>query len=170
MVTVTYIQCCLVGEPYNKLIYVDISKNKPLAESHFTMKDVDKISISPKNSHLICASGENSIRIFKVEEYAFKPLDEIKKLPRGRKFLGHAWYRQKMILAVTDKCEVLIIEEVKPNYYEVKQEYSNVFSEPNNEKTVITAISTFSKGFILGSNNGRFCLWVRKEEMMNYEE
>ena len=73
-----------------------------------------------------------------------------------------------MILAVTDKCEVLIIEEVKPNYYEVKQEYSNVFSEPNSEKTVITAISTFSKGFILGSNNGRFCLWVRKEEMMNY--
>lgn len=36
-----------------------------------------------------------------------------------------------MVLAVTDKCEVLIIEEVKPNIYEVKQEYSNVFGEPN---------------------------------------
>jgi hypothetical protein len=107
---------------------VDISKHKTLAESHFTIKDVEKISISPKNSHLICASGGNSLKIFKVEEYAFKPLEEIRKLPKGRKYLGHAWYRNRIILTVTDRCEVLIIEEGKPNVYEVKQEYTNVFN------------------------------------------
>jgi hypothetical protein len=65
---------------------------------------VDRITISPKNSHLICASGGNLVRLFKVEEYAFKPLDDIRKLPKGRKFLTHAWYKGKIVLAVTDHC------------------------------------------------------------------
>lgn len=34
-----------------------------------------------------------------------------------------------MILAATDKCEILIIEEIKNNIYEVRQEYHNVFNE-----------------------------------------
>jgi hypothetical protein len=42
--------------------------------------------------------------LLKVEEYAFKPLDDIRKLPKGRKFLTHAWYKGKIVLAVTDHC------------------------------------------------------------------
>lgn len=98
-----------------------MAKNKPLAESTFTIKDVEQISISNKNSHLICASGANSLKLFKVEEYAFKPLEDIKKLPKNRKFLAHTWYKGKSVLAVTDQCEVLLIEETKPGCYEVKQ-------------------------------------------------
>jgi len=69
-----------------------------------------------------------------------------------------------MIIAATDKCEILILEEGRPNIYEIKQEYHNVFNEPKFDKMVISAICTFSKGFILGSNNGRFCLWTKRED------
>jgi hypothetical protein len=48
------------------MIYIDISKNKSLAESNFIIKDVDKITISPKNSHLICTSGGSSVKLLKV--------------------------------------------------------------------------------------------------------
>lgn len=112
--------CCLIGDPHNKLIFIDVSRNKALAESTFTVKDIDKISISPKNSHLICASGGATLRLFKVEEYTFKPLDDIRRVPKGRKFLTHGWYKGKIVLAVTDHCEVLVIEETKPGLYEVK--------------------------------------------------
>ena len=88
----------------SRLIYVDTHKNKALAESSFTLKEVDKISVCPYNSHLICVSGGSLIRLFKVEEYTFKPLDEIKKLPKGRRITDHAWYKRKMILVATDRC------------------------------------------------------------------
>lgn len=34
----------------------------------------------------------------------------------------------------------------------------------------ISAICAFSKGFILGSSTGKFCLWIRKEQGTGYEE
>jgi hypothetical protein len=117
-----------LGEPHSKLLYIDTYKNKPLAESGFTLKDVDCISICPSNSHLICVSGGSSIRLFKVEEYTFKPLDEVKKIPKGRRITTHAWYKKKMIIAATDKCEMLILDEVRPNLFEIKEEYQNVFN------------------------------------------
>lgn len=70
---------------------------------------------------MICVSGKSFIKIYKVEEYAFKPLEDIKKLPKGRNITDHAWYQRKMLLVATDKCEILILSESKPNIYEVKQ-------------------------------------------------
>jgi hypothetical protein len=45
-----------------------------------------------------------------------------------------------------------------------------VFNEPNNDKITISAICPFSKGFILGSSNGKFCLWTRKDQSINCDE
>jgi hypothetical protein len=67
MVLLFPIQCVLLGDPHNKLLYVDTYKNKALAESIFTLKDIDQLSICPHNSHLICVSGGSSIKLFKVE-------------------------------------------------------------------------------------------------------
>lgn len=64
----------------------------------------------------------------------------------------------------------MVIEEGKSGVYEVKQEYQNVFNEVGQDKIIITAICTFSKGFILGSSHGKFCLWIKKEQGMNFEE
>lgn len=45
-----------------------------------------------------------------------------------------------------------------------------MFNEAGQDKIIITAICTFSKGFILGSSHGKFCLWIKKEQGMNFEE
>ena len=73
-------------------------------------------------------SGGSSIKLFKVEEYTFKPLEDIRKIPKGRRITTHAWYKKKMIVAATDKCEILILEETRLNCFEIKQEYQNVFN------------------------------------------
>ena len=59
--------CCLLSEPANRLIYIDTHKNKSLAESNFALKDLEKITISPTNSHLICATGHTTLKLFKIE-------------------------------------------------------------------------------------------------------
>lgn len=102
--------------------------------------------------------------MFKVEEYIFKPLEEIKKLPKSRIFTDHKWYQGKCLLLATDKCEILLVAETKPYVYQVKQEYLNVFNESIGDMTFPTVICPFSKGFILGSNNGKFALWTKTEE------
>jgi hypothetical protein len=83
---------------------VDTFKNKALAESGFVLKEIDQLSICPSNSHLICVSGGSWIKLFKVEEYTFKPLEDIKRMPKGRRITSHSWYKKKMIIAATDKC------------------------------------------------------------------
>jgi cilia- and flagella-associated protein 57 len=113
---------------------------------------------------MICISGGSWLRLFKVEEYTFKPLEEVRRIPKGRRITAHAWYKKKMIVAATDKCEILILEEARPNAFEIRQEYHNVFNEAKFDRLLPTAICTFSKGFILGSNTGKFCLWTRKED------
>ena len=100
----------MLGEPHCKFLFVDIYKNKSLAESSFNTKDIDRITICPYNSHLVCVSGGNILKVFKIEEYSFKPYDEIRKIPKNRKIVTHCWYKRKMLLASTDRCEILLLE------------------------------------------------------------
>lgn len=58
---------------------------------------------------------------------------------------------------------MLVIDEVRPNLFEIKQEYQNVFNEPTIDRAVVTAMCPFSRGLILGSSNGKFCLWTKRE-------
>jgi hypothetical protein len=59
-------KCTLLGEPHNKLLFVDTFKNKSLAESNYPLKDIDRLTICPSNSHLICVSGGSFLKLFKV--------------------------------------------------------------------------------------------------------
>lgn len=47
--------------------------------------------------------------------------------------------------------------------YEVKKNYANVFN-CNNIEFAVMEIGILNKGFILGSNQGHFSLWIKKEE------
>ncbi len=93
-----------MAEPHNKLLFIDTSRNKPLAESNFTLKDVEKLTICPQNSHLICLSGGALVKLYKVEEYAFKPLEDIRKFPKNRVITDHAWFDTRKLLVATDNC------------------------------------------------------------------
>ena len=93
----------------------------------------------------------------------------MKKLPKNRNFTEHAWSEKTKILLGTDRGEVFLIAPVG-NKYEVKREFLNAFNEPTSD-IAITAICAFSRGFILGSDNGKFTLWVKKEDdQENYED
>lgn len=64
----------MTGDPDYQLLFIDNSRMRALAFSNFSIKDVTRIAISPNQSHLISASGKNFFKLYKVEEYAFKPL------------------------------------------------------------------------------------------------
>lgn len=159
----------MTGDPDYQLIFIDNSRMRGLAFSSFSLKEVNRIGICPNQSHLISASGKNFFRLYKVEEYAFKPLDEVKKLPKNRNFTEHTWCEKTKILLGTDRGEIFLVGPIG-NSYEVKREFLNAFNEPSPEISV-TAICPFSKGFILGSDQGKFALWVKKEDNEdNYDD
>lgn len=49
------------------------------------------------------------------------------------------------------------------NNYEVKRNFSNIFNDQQTDLAV-SEIGVLGKGFILGSNQGHFSLWIKKEE------
>jgi hypothetical protein len=121
------------------------------------------LAISPTQSHIISVCGRNLFKLFKVEDYSFKPTEEVKKLPKTRNYTVHSWFDKTKILVGTDRGELFIIGPVGNNY-EVKRNFANIFNDPKQTELSITEIAVLNKGFILGSSQGHFSLWVKKEE------
>ena len=49
---------CLTGEPDYQIIFLDIARMKPLAHAVLGT-DITRISISPKDNHMVAVSGKN---------------------------------------------------------------------------------------------------------------
>ena len=106
--------------------------------------------------------GSNIFRLYKVEDYSFKPCEDIKKLPKSRNYTVHSWFDKTKILIGTDRGELFMVGPVGTNY-EVKKNYANVFNCSNLDMGIME-IGVLSKGFILGSSQAHFSLWIKKEE------
>lgn len=84
-------------------MFLDIARSRALAISSFPVEGADSLSICPTQSHLVSVGGKNIFKLFKVEDYSFKPYDEIKNLPKTRNFTTHAWFDKAKILLGTDR-------------------------------------------------------------------
>ena len=70
----------LTGPPDYLILFLD-SRMKALASSSLG-NEISRISISPKDNHMVCMSGKNYFKIMRVQENSFIPLSEtIKRLP-----------------------------------------------------------------------------------------
>ena len=56
---------CLTGEPDYQIIFLDIARMKPLAHAVLGT-DITRISISPKDNHMVAVSGKNCFKILRV--------------------------------------------------------------------------------------------------------
>lgn len=118
----------MTGEPDCQLMFLDIDRSRGLAVSNFSVEGTDSISISPTQTHLISCAGRNIFKLFKVEDFTFKPYEEVKNLPKQRNFVAHAWFDKTKILIGTDRGELYMVGSVGNNF-EVKKELArNVFS------------------------------------------
>ena len=74
-----------------------------MAVSNFPVKNASSLAISPTQSHMVSVCGFNLFKLYKVEDYSFKPCEDIKKLPKNRNFTVHVWFDKTKILIGTDR-------------------------------------------------------------------
>ena len=70
---------CLTNEPDFQIIFLDIARMKPISYG-FLGNYVSRISINPKENHVICLSGPNYLKLPRVQENSFKPFNDISKV------------------------------------------------------------------------------------------
>ncbi|EAR88012.2 WD domain, G-beta repeat protein (macronuclear) [Tetrahymena thermophila SB210] len=151
---------CLTEAPEYRLVFIDILANKKDVAGVTLRIPITKVSISPKDNHMVAISGLNCFKILRVQKSAFVYIgDNIKRLPQTQNFTDHIWFEENKIALCNDQGQVYIIQD-----NEVKQYIVNGFEK---EGVGISCMASFTKGLILANETGLFSVWMKDEDSDN---
>lgn len=125
--------------------------------------EVTRITISPRDRLNICTSGPNHWKIWQVEEKTFKLQPLIAGLAQNQNFTDHDWLDEDTICSVTDMGEAYIQrngEVIQYIQFLFGKTTDNIMSGGT---AVATCISAYSRGFLVGSDEGTIVLWEKAE-------
>ncbi|CAG5984446.1 unnamed protein product [Menidia menidia] len=154
-------------------------KNKVLATVKTTTSNnpISKVSFNPYNNMQLCVSGHGVFKVFRYLEGALKQSSFAKM--ESINFLCHTWMSDERVLAGTDTGRLLVCEsgdlrreikmtsEVLPGQTNRQVEMKRIKDSDVNERLAdspITAILSYSKGFVCVTGPGTVCLFDRTEE------
>jgi cilia- and flagella-associated protein 57 len=144
----------------------DWYKDKIIGKEYLNA-DITRISINPKDSHLVSTSGPNHWKTWRIEEKIFKEQPMFSKLTQTQNFTDHDWIDDDTAVAVTDMSEVFVCRSNQIIQY-IEFGFGNL-SDSNLANASITCIQGFSRGFILASDEGHLAIWEHTENN-EYEE
>ncbi|XP_008291735.1 WD repeat-containing protein 65 [Stegastes partitus] len=167
------------GGPEWMLIFWLWEKHKVLATVKTTSSNnpVTQVSFNPYNNMQLCVIGSGVFKLFRYSEGAIKQSSFAKV--ESINFLCHAWMSEERVIAGTDTGRLLVFEygdlrrEVKATSKAVqgqsdrqvemkKMTDSDVDESPAVPR--ITAILSYSKGFVCSVGPGTVCLFEKTEE------
>ncbi|KAM4581818.1 cilia- and flagella-associated protein 57 [Fundulus diaphanus] len=167
------------GAPEWMLIFWFWEKNKVLAMLKTTTSNnpITQISFSPHNNMQVCVSGNGVFKMFRYSEGVLKQ----SSIAKGESFnfLCHTWMSEDRVVAGTDTGRLLVSEsgdlrrELKMSSKPVQGqndrhlEVRRIKEGDVNEGVTlfrITAIRSYSKGFVCSTGPGTVCLFERMEE------
>ncbi|MEQ2228963.1 hypothetical protein ILYODFUR_014018, partial [Ilyodon furcidens] len=167
------------GAPEWMLIFWFWEKNKVLATLKTTTSNnpISQISFSPHNNMQVCVSGNGVFKMFRYSEGVLKQ-SSIAKVEMIN-FLCHTWLSEDKVVAGTDTGRLLVSEsgdlrkEIKMSSKAVQGqddrllEVRRIKDTDANEGVSfgrITAILSYSKGFVCSTGLGTVCLFEKLEE------
>ncbi|XP_072239030.1 cilia- and flagella-associated protein 57 [Leuresthes tenuis] len=167
------------GAPEWILIFWLWEKNKVLATVKTTTSTnpITQVSFNPYNNLQLCASGAGVFKLFRYSEGALKQSSFAKV--ESINFLCHAWISDERVIAGTDTGRLLVSEsgdlrrEIKmtskavQGQTERQVEVKRIKESDGNEGPAvsrITAILSYSKGFVCTTGPGTVSLFEKTEE------
>jgi hypothetical protein len=99
---------CVTDHSDLQLVFYDLKKGKhPITTT--LESEVDKISINPDDTHTIAVTGNQVLKIFKVQESMIRPETNISKVDLEQNFTDHDWLDADNLIAGTDRGKLYII-------------------------------------------------------------
>eukprot|EP01059_Diplonema_ambulator_P004009 TRINITY_DN13707_c0_g1_i1.p1 TRINITY_DN13707_c0_g1~~TRINITY_DN13707_c0_g1_i1.p1 ORF type:complete len:1204 (+),score=482.85 TRINITY_DN13707_c0_g1_i1:137-3748(+) len=159
------------GAPEWTLVYWTWDRSKAVA---WTCSAIDKIaaaqdkhhisrvSICPKDPTLICVSGNNVFRFFKLSEGQLKPAPGGMGKREPQNYLSHVWLPPEDRLVVsTESGDLLLVENF---------EFKTVLQGSPSEGLSIDALIAYAKGFICGGDMGLVFIFERCDDKDMYRK
>ncbi|KAK2862634.1 hypothetical protein Q5P01_002167 [Channa striata] len=165
------------GGPDWTLIFWHWEKQKVLAsaKSSNSNNPITQVSFNPHNNMQLCVSGTGVFKLFRYSEGVLKQSSSAKV--ETINFLCHTWLSEERVIAGTDTGRLLLFEsgdlrrEISINSETVpeqpeRQVEMRMITDVGETTTVsrITAILSFSKGFVCSVGPGIVCLFEKTEE------
>lgn len=88
----------------NIAVVWDWYRDKVIAKCNFPIK-ISRITFNPKDSYLICTSGEGLWKNWKIDEKTFKPQPPFQGMDRNKNYLDHCWMDEELVVAVAKSGE-----------------------------------------------------------------
>ena len=121
--------------------------------------NITRISMSPKDKHIVCTSGMQHFRLWTIQDNTFKGY-QITGLNETFNFRDHAWLEDDNIAIIDDKGYIYIIDKASSQVIQ----QSNAFNMGEQDHYTPSYLLSYSKGFLVGSDQGVMSLWVRSAE------
>uniref|UniRef100_A0A3P8WMD1 Cilia and flagella associated protein 57 n=1 Tax=Cynoglossus semilaevis TaxID=244447 RepID=A0A3P8WMD1_CYNSE len=125
---------------------------------------VSQVSFNPYNNMQLCVSGAGMFKLFHYAEGTLKQ----SSFPKVEtiNFLCHTWMTAERLIAGTDTGRLLVFEcgELLCPYHVGTRMIKNTPVEEASTVCRITAILSYSKGFVCSMGPGSVCLFEKTEE------
>ena len=90
---------------------------------------VSRVRFNPFDAAQVSTSGNNHLRLWKVQENVLKAYPAFQGLPTGLNITDHSWTQDDRMVAISDRADVFVIDEGI-----IVQEISNIHPNCANEK------------------------------------
>lgn len=160
----------LGGFPEWKLVYWDVEKHKMLAhgvalENTLEAKDVrhlNQCSIAPHDPSLICVSGRGCVKFFSYADGHLFPASGGVEAAEVH-YLAHTWLMEDehRLVVSTDNGDLLLFED---------RQYRYPLPLSPSDGIAITALASYTKGFVCGGDMGLITLFERTRSKEMYRK
>lgn len=91
----------------NIAVVWDWYRDKVIAKCNFPIR-ISRISFNPKDSYLICTTGDGLWKNWKIDEKTFKPQPPFTGMDRSKNYIDHCWLDEDSIVSISKSGEGFI--------------------------------------------------------------
>ena len=110
---------------------------------------VDRVRFNPFDSGQVSTSGNDHLRLWKVQENVLKAYPIFQGLPKGMTVTDHTWTLDDRLIAVSDRADLYVIDEGV-----VVQQFNNLHSGNGS----FTSVIVNTRGIIVSGSDGMIVL------------
>jgi WD40 repeat protein len=122
-----------------------------------------QVSFAPTDHNIVVVTGDNTYKFFRVQENnSLKQTHGSiakKEAHISNNLTCHAWMPDGRLIVCADQGEIMLLES--------NGDYKMLLGESPGENFHIECIITYTKGFIIGGENGQIMIYEKSEEPKN---
>jgi len=146
------------GAPDWTLVNWQWEKGRPVQSARVSTQagaPINQVSFCPVDPSVVCVTGQGVLRFLHIENSEFKVINVNLGRREAQNYLCHCWIESRAIVG-TDTGDLLLFED---------GDFKGVLESSPSDGKGIYCITSFSKGFVCGCDDGVIYIFERDEKV-----